>query len=243
MRLSYSKVSDFLQCPRKFWLTNIQKVPLQSNKYLIAGKEIHDILYYSTMEPDWKNYILSHPKYEEYKIMADNYIFYQENYIKSGGNPVPYAVEVKSHNKEWDFSMVFDRIDKHNGRKVLIDYKSDSKVDFEKHEMQLLVYAYFYNHDHPDDPITHYVPFFIKVRKAIKEKDVREITPERLKKAEEWLRTNKNDIESRGLKSNKFLPNPGFYCNYCSHKATFMCDKYPKEEEKQIVELNEGELQ
>jgi CRISPR/Cas system-associated exonuclease Cas4 (RecB family) len=237
MRLSYSKISDFVACPRKFWLSYIKCVPLQSNKYLVAGKEIHELLHKSTFEQDWKTFLLTHPKYAEFKPMVDNYLEYQEALVKAGGNPVPHIAEMKYHDREWDFSLVIDRIDKHRGRKLLLDYKSDSKVDQNKHDMQLLLYAYFYNKIHPHDPITHYGPFFIKQRKGVAAK---EITQEKLQEALDWLKKQKTDIESRGLESNKFLPNPNEHCFFCTHQVTGMCVPGRKQcEVKESVEITE----
>ena len=149
-RLSYSKMGDFVQCPRKFWLSHIKGIPLEQNKYLIAGKETHEILYQSTLESDWKGFILNHPKYIEYKQAMDNYIVYQENLIKAGGSPVPEFAEIKYRDEELDFSLVIDRVDKFAGKRLLSDYKTDRLPEEGKHDRQLLLYVHFFNKNNPD---------------------------------------------------------------------------------------------
>ena len=219
-RLSYSKITDFVQCPRRYWLSHIKCLPLEQNKYLIAGKETHEILHQSTMVDDWKGFILSHPKYQEYKQSMDNYIVYQEKLIKAGGNPVPEFAEMKYRDEELDFSLVVDRIDEFNGKRLLIDYKTDGTPIEGKHDKQLLLYTHFFNKLHPHTPITHYAPFFVKARKGINVKPVDNVE---VMEAVDWLLRTKWDIENRGKESNMFPCKPDKHCNFCSHRLSFCC--------------------
>lgn len=215
MRLSYSKVSDFEQCKRKFWLSHIKCLPMKDNKYLVAGKETHEILYLSTLEQDWAGYLVTHPKYQEYKQAIDNYIVYQEKIVAAGANPVPEYAEMKYRDEELDFSLVVDRIDYFNGKRLLIDYKTDRLPDENKHDKQLLLYVHFFNKLHPEKKITHFAPFFVKARKSA---NIRPVDPVAVQEAVDWLLRTKWDIENRGVESNKFPCNPDNYCIFCNHR-------------------------
>jgi hypothetical protein len=219
-RLSFSKLNDFETCPRKYYLGYIKCVPFVSNQYLEKGKKIHDLLFQSTLVDDWKGYLLGNPEYGDYQIMIDNYIAYQDDVIKKGGDATPFAAEVKFYDREYDFSVVLDRIDKFNGYKLITDYKSDNKPVQGKHDKQLLIYTFFYNKHNPTDPITHFAPLFIKKNKSLKAKPV---TEEGIKEAMDWLKKNKADIESRGTDETKYPPNAGFQCKWCSHWETGNC--------------------
>lgn len=221
MRLSYSKLNDFETCARKYWLTYIKGVPIVANQYLTKGKKIHDLLFQSTLVDDWKGYLIGVPEYSEYGEMINNYVEYQNSVIKSGGTAVPYAAEVKFYDREYDFSVVLDRIDKFNGYKLLTDYKTDGKPVQGKHDKQMLIYAFFYNKHNPTDPITHFAPFFIKKNKTIKAKPV---TEEGIKMAMDWVKKHKTDIENRGIDESKYPPSAGFQCKWCSHWETGNCE-------------------
>lgn len=220
MRLSYSKIADYETCPRKFWFTYIKGLRPEANKYMIAGREIHEMLHYSTMRDNWKEYLLSHPKYDDYKAMVDNYIVYQDKVIKLGADPVPHKTEVKFHDAEYDFSLVIDRVDRFNGRTLITDYKSDAKPDKDKHDKQLLLYSYFYSRKFPEDTVTHYAPFFIKAHKNIKAK---ELKSEDVQEALEWLKKNKKEIEEKGTNHENFPPKPNRLCEWCGHRTGGYC--------------------
>jgi CRISPR/Cas system-associated exonuclease Cas4 (RecB family) len=239
VRLSYSKISDYENCPRKYWLTYVKEVPIQPNKYLKIGREIHEILYNSTLYKDWRRYLLTHPKYKEYQTMIDNYVSYQEKIVDAGGNPVPELAEMKYREEDLDFSWIIDRIDSFKGRKLLCDYKSDAIADNNKHDKQLLIYTYFYNKRYPEAPITHYAPFFIKTRKSIKAK---EVTKEKLDEIYEWFINMKKEIESKGEDYKEFPTKPSKLCEWCSHATTGVCKVGIKhiEENNKIVEMGEN---
>ncbi|TRZ49318.1 MAG: Dna2/Cas4 domain-containing protein [Dehalococcoidia bacterium] len=220
VRLSYSKITDYEMCPRKYWCTYVKGLRSEPNQYLIAGKEIHELLYNSTLQKDWKKYLLEHPSYDTYKVMIDNYIVYQDKIISVGGNPVPEMAEVKFHDEDLDFSMVIDRVDVFNDRVLLMDYKSDAKVDQDKHDKQLLIYSYFYNKNFPDKPVTHYAPFFIKKNKSIKAK---ELTDEKMNWAMDWVKKNKEEIESKSDEYKDFPATPGATCRWCGHYLSGVC--------------------
>ena len=218
-RLSYSKLSDFETCPRKFWLTYIKKVPFISNKYLIMGRRIHEILHTSTKKKDWRSYLMNHPQKGKYGLMINNYIEYQDNVIEIAGPDTLTHAEVKLRDEEIDLTGVIDRIDKFNGKVLITDYKSDSKISRTKHDRQLLIYSHLYNKKY-EDKITHMAPLFLKNEAKIKSKIV---TQEKIDEAMKWVIELKKDIESRGLDGVNFPPKINKFCAWCSHCESRLC--------------------
>jgi len=222
MRLSYSKISSYTTCPRKYFFESVVGIQTEPNKYLTIGKRIHEIMYNAVLETDWKKYLQEVKEYQdpEYKPMIDNFIIFQDNVIKAGGNPKPQVAEVKYYDADMDFSLVIDRIDKHENRKLLCDYKSDGTVS-NKHEKQLLIYCFFYNKFHPEDPITHYGPLFIKKQTMIKAKPV---TAEKINEAMNWVMENKKEMETKGKDVKEYNEKPGYLCKYCSFAKKGYCE-------------------
>jgi RecB family exonuclease len=154
--------------------------------------------------------------------MIDNYISYQDNIIKVGGTPVPFIREYKIFDSELNFSGVIDRGDYHNGKVLLTDYKSDSKVNENKHDDQLLIYSYLLSRQNPSIKVDYISPFFIKHSSNIKPKKV---SKERMEKSVKWLINLKNQIESLGTDEKNFPANPCNLCGWCSHHMTGHCQE------------------
>jgi CRISPR/Cas system-associated exonuclease Cas4 (RecB family) len=219
VRLSYSKISDFEMCPRKYYYGYIAKIEGEPNKYLIIGRDIHDILYKSTMEDDPVQYVLAHPKYDEYEDMVNNYVLLLESMKKAGANVIPNKAEIKFHDTVFDFSGIIDRIDKHNGRILISDYKSDNRVNRSKHDRQLLLYSFFYERIYKETP-THIGAFFLRHDNNIKAK---EIDREAQSEAVKWLYKTKKEIERKGTDITNYESRPQFLCKYCSFGEIGIC--------------------
>lgn len=244
VRLSYSKITDFEVCPRKYYYSYVEKVPFVANEYLIKGREIHEILYTSTLYPEnMMGWVLTHPKYKDYQEMMDNYIKLLMSIEEAGGNLVPRNAEIKFYDDVFDFSGIVDRIDEHNGAVLLTDYKSDARVSRTKHDRQLLIYSYFIERVFKIKA-THMGAFFLKHDKTIKAKPIKK---EEQEEAIKWLYRHKKDIESRGEDIEKFEAKPQVLCRYCSHASTGICAEGKKYLEQgaaavPIVEMDEEML-
>ena len=244
MRLSYSKLADYDTCQRKFYHTYIEGRYAPPNKWMEAGRKIHEILYKSKQTKEWKKYLLEHPEYDQFGKMINNYIEYQEGVvIAKGGNPFPIHAEVKMYDKDYNFSLVIDRVDEFNGNIMVTDYKSDAKPVDGKHDNQLLLYAYFFE-KLTNKKVTHAAPFYIKARKKA---DPFMITQEKMDAALTWMNGIRKEILTKEKKPENFPTTTSPLCEYCSHYMTGICedgkkwvaDKYKTKEMEgngQIVE-------
>lgn len=243
MRLSYSKISSYEKCPKEFWLTNIKKVPFVANKYIKAGLRIHELLKEAQDSDDYKKYLMEHPEYQEFKVMIDNFIEYQDNIKELGGDPKPIYSEYKLYDPELDFSLIIDRIDSFNGRGMISDWKSDGKVDREKHDKQLIIYSYMFNKlKKKDDPlITDYGAFLLKFDKKIKNK---KLTEDKVKETIDWLKRIKSDIDSKGIEEKNYPAKTNEFCKYCSHYTSGLCKegKEKVEGNNEFSELLDGDF-
>jgi len=102
------------------------------------------------------------------------------------------------------------------------DYKSDSKVNENKHDDQLLIYSYLLSRQNPSIKVDYISPFFIKHSSNIKPKKV---SKERMEKSVKWLINLKNQIESLGTDEKNFPANPCNLCGWCSHHMTGHCQE------------------
>jgi CRISPR/Cas system-associated exonuclease Cas4 (RecB family) len=240
MRLSYSKLKDFEICKKKFFLNHIIKVPFIANEAMEAGKKIHEILYDSTFQINWKDWLISHPEYTTFKDMIDNYITYQSKIVEVGGSPVPFIREYKIYDTELDFSAIIDRADYHNGKVLLSDYKSDGKANYSKHDDQLLIYSYLLSRQNPSVKVDYYAPFFLKHDTMIKPK---KLTKEKQEKSVKWMLDMKKEIENCGFDEKNFPASPGNLCGWCSHHTTGYCEEGKKFmcNDVNIVEMGEDD--
>jgi hypothetical protein len=238
VRLSYSKLNSYEMCQRQFYYSYIANYPQVQNKYLVEGSEIHNLLYLSTKEDDWKFFLLNHPKYQQYKEMIDNYVKYQEYISVNGGSITPEYAEYKMYDKDLDFSLVIDRIDSFDGKKVICDYKSDSKVDRSKHDKQLILYTYFYNKlkKSGEKEAEYFGPLFLKHDTKLK---CKKISQQQIDDVLNWVKRLKKEIESK-KNIEDFKPNINPFCKNCSHFLTGICKDFKKNDE--ITEMSESEM-
>jgi hypothetical protein len=238
VRLSFSKLKDFEICNRKYWLNHIKKVPFIPNVEMERGRKIHEILYKSTFEIDWKGWLLNHPEYGTFKDMLDNYITYQTTIVGMGGSAKPAKAEYKIYNSDMDFSAVIDRADKFNGQILLTDYKSDAKPNYTKHDDQLLLYTYLLEEETPGLKIHYIAPFFLKHETMVKPKPV-----DRKKQLEvvNWAKKLKSEIEAKGFDEINFPACPGNLCGWCSHHAAGYCEEGKKHMNKNNVIIEMGD--
>jgi len=222
VRLSYSKLNSFNTCPRQYYFSSVKKVPFKANKWMIAGSDVHKIYEDASLSPNYRQYITTHKDYEKYKVMMDNYIKYMQHIESRGESPRPKVAELKLYDKDLDFALIIDRIDvKMDGTTLLSDYKTDSKVNYDKHMNQLLLYAYFFQ-KHYDREIDYVGVYFCKHHKKLN-RPVK-VTKELVDDAMKWLLDTKEEIESLIDKPEEaYEAKTSRLCEYCSHREAGFC--------------------
>jgi len=227
VRLSYSKINSFRTCPRQYYYSSVKKVPFVPNKWMIAGNEVHKIYEDASLSDDYETYITTHKDYDKYKVMMDNYISYMKHIESQGENPKPKVAELKIYDKDFDFSLIIDRIDaKKDGTVLLSDYKTDSKVNYDKHMNQLLIYSYFFEKKY-GKPVDYIGVYFCKHHKKLN-KPVK-VTKELIDGAIKWLMDGKKDIESLiGKPETAYTAKTSKLCEYCSHRINGYCKEGAK---------------
>jgi hypothetical protein len=194
-------------------MIHIKQVPIIENIFMTRGKEIHEMLYESSMASDWKEFLETHEKKEDYKEMINNYICYQDNAIKEWNMCRPRYAEIKLYDAEEDFSLVIDRVDVIDKKIIISDYKSDAKFNEFKHDKQLVLYSWFYNKMLNRENYPVYIkPIFLKKKKQF---DERLVTKEMFNENLNWFHTNKNGIITNLNNPDHFTPTTSPLCKWC----------------------------
>lgn len=222
VRLSYSKVKSFDTCPRQYYFSTVKKVPFVQNKWMKAGNDVHKIYEDASISDNYELYIKSHDDYDKYKVMMDNYIKYMQHIEKQGESTKPKITELKFHDKDYDFALIIDRIDvKKDGTSLLSDYKTDGKVDYNKHMNQVLLYAYFFEKEYGKS-IDYVGVYFAKHHKKLN-RPVK-VTKELIDGAMKWFTDIKKEIELKiGLPEEAYEAKTQKLCEYCSHAQSGIC--------------------
>jgi len=222
VRLSYSKVKSYDTCQRQYYFSSVMKVPFVSNKWMVAGNDVHTIYEDASLSDDYEMYITTHKDYDKYKVMMDNYIRYMQHVEKQGESPKPKITELKFWDADFDFSLIIDRIDqKKDGTTLLSDYKTDGKVDYDKHMNQVLLYAYFFEKKY-GKKIDYVGVYFAKHHKKLNRP--LKVTKELIDGAMKWMTDIKADIESKlGKPEDAYECTFSRLCEYCSHRDKGFC--------------------
>jgi len=241
MRLSYSKIKTCLECPYKFKLAYIEKVPQKPKPYFKLANIIH--------------YVLHKYHFYERKASLDDLllcyerawglkkgIFYEEgkkiltSYYQNMRDQIPYTSEKRFTVRVEDNILAgkFDRIDKTKDGFKIIDYKL-SKIILTprevKESLQLSLYAlaFFY--------LTGIVPlkvgfYFLRYGKMLF-----------TKKTEKDLERTKNLIDDVAQKiiREEFYRKEGRSCSWCDYKESCLLEeneptrKIIKEKPRQLL--------
>ncbi len=239
--LSYSKVTSFKQCPKKYKFAYIDKLPRVDKPYTVFGNFCHYALqrfherFLDTQKPStYKEAMIlsfreSIEKYKEkltkeqidegYGIMK----LYLSQIIDLGKqNKFPNVLNVEK--KIWKtiddfiFYGFIDRVQKdEDGLFHIIDYKTTKDKRFLKDASQILLYGYFIHQDNPEIKRvrTSYVLLKHKMQYMTHEHDVSELIEAKDKFVGLWQELKKEKL---------FRANPGFQnCTICDY--TDVCEE------------------
>jgi len=156
MRISYSKIKTYLECPYKYKLCYIEKIPQKPKSYFKFSSLIHKVLhkyhfyhrkvnldklllYYERAWREKKN-----TSYEEGRKILINYYYKMRNRL-------PYSLEKRFSVRAGENILVgkIDRIDKVKDNFEIIDYKINKDIPTQegvRNSLQLNFYTliFFY---------------------------------------------------------------------------------------------------
>ncbi len=243
MNLSYSALSDFLNCPYKFKLGYIDRIKVPKSPLAVFGTAIHSALKFlhdpSHLTPPTEDELLKFfsqqwnpeiwPSQEEADLnftqgatILKNY--YTQNYptnFKVINLEFPFRFPIEYHGKTHYITGRIDRVDQiENGRFEIIDYKTGQRMPAQSevdHNSQLSIYQL---------GIVNLWPFLkespqpIKLSLLFVRHNLKLSTEKKsseLKETQEWLISVIDQIQTT-QKLDKFEPTPNKLCDYCNFR-------------------------
>lgn len=267
MRISHSAIETFKQCPYKYKLNQIDKIPEPKSEESIFGSYLHYVLQWffennynkialkdllSFYEKHWpeiryfdnksqKEKPLNNFYFEEGLMMLKN--FYQKNGHKDVtilGLETPFEITLNDPNTKDHIhiiSGIIDRIQKQNDRYEIMDYKTGKRLPSQNKVDQ-------------NSQLSIYTLAFLNKWPNIKLKDI-DLSLYFLKFGE-ILKTkrSKDDLEETKLKILKtikdiekeksFCPKPTVLCDWCGYKN--ICPVFKNYQPKPQIEKDESNI-
>lgn len=218
MKLSYTKIKTYLECPYKYRLSYIERIPQKPKSYFKFASLIHQVLhkYHFYQKRDSLNSLLlcyeriwrkkRNVSYEEGRKILINYYYKMKDRF-------PYSLEQRFTVRAGENILVgkIDRIDKIKDKFQIIDYKLNKNIltlKEVKDSLQLNLYALAFYY------LTGMIPlktgfYFLRQGKII----YTEKTKENLEKTEKIVECVANEIIRR-----EFYPKEGRACKWCDYK-------------------------
>lgn len=231
MRLSKSKINEFISCSRKFRYRYIDKIEVPQNEYAHKGSIVHALaenvakelqktdnidsdtitrlinMYYDDSEFDIQEHAASLRQFFIDMLIHEGYTI--------------FGVEEEIYDEEYDLKGYVDIIlEDEDGNLSIIDYKSSKKAkSIREYLKELCIYKYLVESKYPDRNVITAGVFFTAVNQYRCTNFV-----ESQKKGSY---TNKEDYDSvfdlidwvrAMIDGGHFNPNRGFLCRYCDYQ-------------------------
>lgn len=236
MKLSKSKVNQFLKCRRAFKYQYIDEIEQEPNDAMQMGTDIHELA-----EQFIKTGGISSDNYrEKLQELADkqdsqydldihlNHLaeFFEDVFQNEKMHYEVFSVEDYIHDKEHDFSGLADLVVRdENNDVIIIDYKSGKSNSIKKYRLELVYYKMLLESKYPNIDIISAGIFFTKDGKArflnfVECQDKGAYCTEKdCQAAIDFL-----DFVREEVKANRLEPNRGFLCRYCSYQKKCQSD-------------------
>jgi len=264
MRISHSAIETFKQCPHKYKLNQIDKIPEPKSEESIFGSYLHYILQWffennynkislkdllSFYEKHWseikyfdnksqKEKPLNNFYYEEGLMMLKN--FYQKNGHKDVtilGLETSFEISLTDNNKIHIISGIIDRIQKTDSKYEVMDYKTGKRLPTQSkvdQNSQLSIYALAFLDKWPNISIKDLDLSLYFLKFGEIIKTKRSLEDLEATKIK-ILKTIK-DIE----KEKVFCPKPSILCNWCGYKN--ICPVFSHYQPKPQIEKDENNI-
>jgi RecB family exonuclease len=218
MRLSYSKIKTYLECPYKYRLRYIERIPERPKSYFRFSSLIHHVLHEYHFYQRRKNLDDLLLCYER-TWRGQRNVSYQEgrkiliDYYYKLKDKTPYALEERFTVRARENILVgkIDRIDKAGNGFEILDYKLNKDIftlKEVKDSLQLSLYALAFFH------LTGMIPlkvgfYFLRHGKSLF-----------TKKSEQDLEKTENLIDclARKIMNREFYPKKDRICRWCDYK-------------------------
>lgn len=166
MRLSKSKILQYMNCPFQFKLQHINSIPYPVGPPAHKGTDFHDIMFrfydrlnYEDMEPSQFKPILEKmcvgeipntngmKREDEYPVFIENFVKFETDRFNRlpKQHYRPKHREIKIELGNW-LSGIIDRCDYEPklGQYILWDYKTGNVYNIKKHLFELCLYGYLF---------------------------------------------------------------------------------------------------
>ena len=231
MRLSYSKLNTYRQCPLRYRFTYLDRLPRRPRRLFRAARRVHHALmrwltYAKTGEPRWEEVraaydsaygALQDPSVMDTRDYAEGLQIlrdYHEVNVERPCQPVflehKFSVPLGPHV----LIGALDRVDATDSGFEVIDYKLDREIRTQEvvdADLQLGLYAIAMEEGHGIRPEALTLYF---LRHNVQRTTVR--TGEQNRELVQWAVATGNDISN----DRKWTPCPGDHCNGCDFRPT-----------------------
>ena len=213
MKLSKSAVLTYLQCPNKFRLQYIERIPQEAIKALERGTEIHSLVEeffkHERKIEEAKNETLKKVKDEEHKKAIDHIERFAKQISRDGKTIlVPVLQETKMYDPTLNFSGVVDAVFIDGSDVLVLDWKTGQEHPLEQYRFELSMYKYLVEVEHPAIRVTHYGIYFVDKNKLV----IEEANMKETIKSIELIKEVRKRINEK-----MFEKNPGWYCKFCPY--------------------------
>ncbi|MDD4734174.1 MAG: PD-(D/E)XK nuclease family protein [Bacilli bacterium] len=213
-RFSYSAVSTFKQCPMRFKLQYLDRLPTLQTEALIKGNAVHDMVEELINDISKNKEITVDINKYEYKDELKHFLELETLRSEKYKNKDLYfdnTCEDKIIDEDLNTVGKLDRIYKMwtDNELVLLDYKTGKVRPKENYYPQLALYTYMYNKKHPDNKIKYWeINWLTESKKYFIEPIDEQIIEKEVKSYIEAIETIK--------KTTTYEPNLTPLCMWCS---------------------------
>jgi len=238
LNLSASSIETYQQCPLKYRLSNIDKIPQVSSKpQLTFGNIIHRVLEQfhrpdsekskerlsKLLDTNWESHGFDYETQEiDFKRQGEELLTNYYNYLTN------HPVEVIERELPFSFEIAnivingkIDRIDKSDQGYSVIDYKTSKKATKANKNMQLAIYSMYLLQEKQQEfgglPKSAALYFLREDKEPIRKHTFN--TAELSETRENILKVGKN------IREQIFTPCKGFHCDWCDYK-TLLCPEW-----------------
>jgi len=238
LNLSASSIETYQQCPLKYRLSNIDKIPQVSSKpQLTFGNIIHKVLeqFHQPNSKQTKNIILLLLD-SNWESLGFDYETQETDFKRQGMELLTkyydyltkYPVDVIEREFPFSFEIEdivingkIDRIDKGDAGYIVIDYKTSKKATKANKNMQLAIYSMYLQQENKQEfgglPESAALYFLREIGDPIRTHKFSSTELNEIK--ENILEVGKN------IRDQEFKPCKGFHCDWCDYK-TLLCPEW-----------------